>query len=144
VKVSGLRLKNKKYVKIKQILKGESMKFKVKKPIPGFENINEVELNKIDESIAVLKDNEGKVLFSLINPFVLREYSFDVPADVKVLLDINENSNIEVYNNIVMKEPVTESIVNFKAPFLFNIDNKTCAQVILDNEKFAKLGDFTK
>ncbi|GAB6073411.1 flagellar assembly protein FliW [Nautilia lithotrophica] len=120
------------------------MKFAVKKPIPGFENVNEVELSKVDESIAVLKDNEGKVLFSLINPFVLKEYSFDVPADVKALLDINENSNIEVYNNIVMKDPVTESIVNFKAPFLFNLDNNTCAQVILDDEKFAKLGDFIK
>ena len=120
------------------------MKFKVKKPIPGFENINEVELNKIDESIAVLKDSAGKVLFSLINPFVLREYSFDVPADVKALLDIDEKSNIEVYNNIVMKEPVTESIVNFKAPFLFNLDNNTCSQVILDDEKFVKLGDFVK
>ncbi len=120
------------------------MKFKVKKSIPGFENVNDVELSKIDESIAVLKDNEGRVLFSLINPFVLREYSFDVSADVKALLDINENSNIEVYNNIVMKDPVTESIVNFKAPFLFNLDNNTCAQLILDEEKFAKLGDFTK
>jgi flagellar assembly factor FliW len=120
------------------------MKFIVKKPIPGFENVNEVELNKVDESIAVLKDENGRVLFSLINPFVLREYSFDVPADVKALLDINENSKVEVYNNIVMKDPVTESIVNFKAPFLFNLDNNTCAQVILDDEKFAKLGDFLK
>ncbi|ACM93061.1 conserved hypothetical protein [Nautilia profundicola AmH] len=120
------------------------MKFTVKKPIPGFENVNEVELSKVDESIAVLKDNEGRALFSLINPFVLREYSFDVPADVKALLDINENSNIEVYNNIVMKDPVTESVVNFKAPFLFNLDNNTCAQVVLGEEKFAKLGDFIK
>jgi len=120
------------------------MKFTVKKPIPGFENINEVEISKVDESIAVLKDNEGRVLFSLINPFVLREYSFDVPADVKALLDINENSNIEVYNNIVMKDPVTESIVNFKAPFLFNLDNNTCAQVILENEGYGKLGNYLK
>jgi len=121
------------------------MNFKVKKPIPGFENVNEVVLNKIDDTISVLKDSDSNVLFSLINPFVLREdYSFDIPADVKVLLDVNENSKIEVYNNIVMKDPVTESIVNFKAPFLFNLDNNTCAQIILDEEKFAKLGDFIK
>jgi len=120
------------------------MKFKVKKPIPGFENINEVELVKIDDAIAVLKDGEGKVLFSLINPFALREYSFDIPADVKVLLDLNENSKIEVYNNVIMKEPVTESLVNFKAPFLFNLDNATMSQIILDNEKFAKMGEFLK
>lgn len=118
------------------------MKFKVKKPIPGFENVEKVELSKVDDTIAVLKDGEGRVLFSLINPFALREYSFDVPSDVKALLDINENSKIEVYNNIVMKEPVTESIVNFKAPFLFNLDNQTCAQVILENETFEKMGEF--
>jgi flagellar assembly factor FliW len=41
-----------------------------------------------------------------------------------------------------MKDPVTESIVNFKAPFLFNLDNNTCAQVILDNEGYAKIADF--
>ncbi|WP_456480258.1 flagellar assembly protein FliW [Nautilia sp.] len=120
------------------------MHFKVKKPIPGFESLNTVELSKVDESIAVLKDENGRVLFSLINPFVLREYSFDVPADVKALLDINEKSKIEVYNNIVMKEPVTESVVNFKAPFLFNLENGTCAQVILDDEGYAKLGEFLK
>jgi flagellar assembly factor FliW len=119
------------------------MKFTVKKPIPGFENITEVELSRVDETLAVLKDGE-RVLFSLINPFVLREYSFDVPADVKALLDIDENSKIEVYNNIVMKDPVTESIVNFKAPFLFNIENATCAQIVLDNEGYEKLGNFIK
>ena len=120
------------------------MKFKVKKPIPGFENIAEVELVKFDDLLAALKDAEGNTLFSLINPFALREYSFDVPADVKALLEINENSNIEVYNNIVMKEPVTESIVNFKAPFLFNFDNNTCAQVILENEGYEKMGEYLK
>ena len=118
------------------------MKFLVKKPLPGFENISEVELVKIDENIAELRDSDGKILFSLINPFVLREYSFDVPADVKALLEINENSNIEVYNNLVAKEPISESIVNFKAPFLFNLDNNTCAQVILENEEYGKIGDF--
>ncbi|MEO1928429.1 MAG: flagellar assembly protein FliW [Nautiliaceae bacterium] len=119
------------------------MKFIVKKPIPGFENVQEVDFSKIDIDLAVLKDGE-KTLFTLINPFILREYEFEIPADVKVLLDINENSKIEVYNNIVLKNPREESIVNFKAPFIFNFDNNTCAQVILGNEGYSKLGDFVK
>lgn len=117
------------------------MKFLVKKPITGFENINEVELIKVDDIFSILKVDE-RVLFTLINPFALREFSFDVPADVKALLEINKESKLEVYTNVVMKEPITESIVNFKAPFVFNYDNKTCAQVVLNDEKFAKLGDF--
>ena len=39
------------------------MKFKVKKPIPGFENIQEVILNKIDDNFALLEDIKGNVLF---------------------------------------------------------------------------------
>ncbi len=120
------------------------MKFRVVKPILGFEDINEVELVKIDKALAELKDENGNTLFSLINPFVLREYSFDIPSDVKALLELNENSKIEVYNNVVMKEPISEAIVNFKAPFIFDLDNKRCAQIVLDNEEYQKIGEFLK
>ncbi|WP_024788309.1 MULTISPECIES: flagellar assembly protein FliW [unclassified Lebetimonas] len=121
------------------------MKFSVKKPIFGFEKINEVELQKIDETFAVLKDVKGNVLFTLINPFILKNnFDFEVPNDVKVLLDLNENSDIEVFCNVVMKEPITEAVVNFKAPFIFNKSNKTCSQIILDNEGYAKIGEFIK
>jgi flagellar assembly factor FliW len=121
------------------------MKFLVKKPIPGFENINEVEFQKIDDTFAILKDNKSNVLFTLVNPFMLRkDYDFEVPVDVRVLLDLNENSDVEVYCNVVMKDPITEAIVNFKAPFIFNKSNNTMSQVILDNEGYAKIGDFVK
>jgi flagellar assembly factor FliW len=121
------------------------MKFLVKKPIPGFENINEVELQKIDDTFAILKDSKGNVLFTLINPFALREdFDFEVPADVRVLLELNENSDVDVYSNVVMKEPITEAVVNFKAPFIFNKSNNTMSQVILENEGYGKIGDFIK
>jgi flagellar assembly factor FliW len=129
----------------KFIIQGEYMKFLVKKPILGFENINEVELQKIDDTFAILKDNKGNVLFTLINPFALREdFDFNVPADVRVLLGLNENSDVEVYSNVVMKEPITEAVVNFKAPFIFNKSNNTVSQVILENEGYGKIGDFIK
>jgi len=118
------------------------MKFTVKKPIIGFENINEVELNKLDEIFALLKDSEGKILFSLINPFVLKDYSFDVSSDIKALLEIDENSQIEVYNSIIMKEPMSESMVDFEKPFLFNMNKNICVQIVLENEGFEKVGEF--
>ncbi len=117
------------------------MKFKVKKPIPGFENLSEVEFVEVDNLFSILKADD-KVLFTLINPYALREFSFNIPADVKALLEINENSKLLVYVNIVKKEPISESIVNFKAPMIFNLDNNTCAQVVLENEHFEKLADF--
>ena len=120
------------------------MKYKVKKPIPGFENVNEVELVEVDNNFSILKDEKGNVLFTLINPYSMREYVFEIPADVKVLLDLNDNSEVLVFNNVVMKEPITEAVVNFKAPFIFNPENNTCAQLVLENEGYAKIGDFVK
>jgi len=109
------------------------MIYEVKKPILGFENVKRVELLDIDKAFSMLTPLEHKIPgFTLINPYVLKEYSFDIPSDVKALLDINPNSNLLVYNIVVLHNPITKSIVNFKAPLLFNKDNKTMAQFIID------------
>ena len=119
------------------------MKFKVKKPIPGFENIQEVNLNRIDDNFAVLEDDKGNTLFILINPYFLRkEFDFEVPADVKALLELKKGSKVYIYTNVIKKNPAKESLINFKAPFIFNLDNNTCAQVILDREEIAPLKEF--
>ncbi|RUM55845.1 MAG: flagellar biosynthesis protein FliW [Nautilia sp.] len=109
------------------------MIYEVKKPILGFENVKRVELLDIDKAFSMLTPLEHKIPgFTLINPYVLKEYSFDIPSDVKALLDISPNSNLLVYNIVVLHNPITKSIVNFKAPLLFNKDNKTMAQFIID------------
>lgn len=119
------------------------MKFKVKKPIPGFENVQNVKLRKVDDDFAVLEDESGKIMFILINPFYLKkEFSFEVPADVKALLELKEGSKTYIFTNVVKKNPTTESLINFKAPFIFNIENNTCAQVILNEEGIYPLKDF--
>ena len=113
------------------------MEFEVKKPILGFENITKVEFEEIDGLFATLSPSNSKLpAFTLVNPYQLKEYSFDIPKDVQVLLDIKENSKVLVYNIVVLHNPITESVVNFKAPLIFNVDNKTMAQFIIDEEGF--------
>ena len=117
--------------------------YKIKKPIPGFENIMEAELHEINEHFAILK--LGKIVFTLINPFSLdKNYSFEVPADAKALLGIDENNPVLVYCNLVKKEPFKDSIVNFKAPILINPKNKTLVQIVSDEHEYKKIGDFVK
>ncbi|GAB6044778.1 flagellar assembly protein FliW [Caminibacter profundus] len=117
--------------------------YKIKKPIPGFETLNEAIFKQIDENFALLQI--GDFTFTLINPFALiKDYSFEVPADVKVLLNINEENLPLVYCNLIKKEPFTESIVNFKAPILLNPRNNTLAQVVLDEYSYAPLKEFIK
>ena len=121
------------------------MKFNVKKPILGFEDVKKVELVIEDENFAFLKDEKGDILFILINPFSLnKNFSFEIPSEIKRLLELKENSNIYVYTNIIKKRPSKESLINFKAPFVFNVENKSCIQIVLEEEGIYPLKDFIK
>jgi len=112
------------------------MSYTVKSPILGFENTQEVEIVEIDELFASMKDvNNDVISFTLVNPYLLREYSFDVPIAIQTLLDIKEDSKIKVFNIVVIQKPLEESRVNFLAPIVVNEDNKTVAQVVLDPKR---------
>ena len=128
-------------------LKGYSMVFEIKSPLLGFENITKMELKKIDDVFARLQVTDAEEpSFTLINPFILREYDFEIPTAIQALMDINENSNLLIYNIVVINNPIEESFVNFVGPVVFNIDNQTMAQVILaDRSPYGvaeKLSDF--
>ena len=118
------------------------MIYDVKKPILGFENVLKVEFSEIDPLFATLQAVDKDVpSFTLINPYQLREYSFDIPKDVQVLLDINKNSNVLVYNIVVLHNPMTESVINFKAPIILNKDNGKLAQFIIEDEVLLTIGE---
>ena len=120
-------------LKINQ-MKGEIMSeiFEVKSPILGFEHIRKIKLERVDNFFVTIKDAENDdVVFTLVNPFVLREYEFNMPTSMKVLLDVSEASNLKIYNVVVLQQPIDESKVNFLAPLVFNEDNKTVGQIVL-------------
>jgi flagellar assembly factor FliW len=107
--------------------------FEVKYPILGFENVTSYDFETVDDNFATIKNTQDSVpAFTLINPFVLREYSFDIPLAVKTLMELKEDSNLLVYLILIVKKPFKESLANFLAPIVFNVDNKTMSQVVLD------------
>lgn len=116
------------------------MVFSVKTPIPGFEAIKEVEVEKIDEFFMKLLSKNDNTTFTLINPFLLRDYDIEIPEYYKSLLNISEMSNIFVLNIMIVASPIETSTINFIAPLIFNADNQTMAQVILDANKHPDLG----
>ena len=112
------------------------MKFEICVPLLGFEKIKEVELEKIDDIFMKMHSCEDeRISFTLIDPFVLREYDFEVPDNTKDLLGINESSNILILNIVLIQTPIESSVVNFIGPFVFNTDNNKAAQVILGESK---------
>lgn len=109
------------------------MVFDAKYPILGFESVHSYDFQVADENFATIRNTEDEApAFTLINPFVLRDYKFEIPPSVKSMIELKDNSNILIYLILIVKNPFKESMANFLAPVLFNVDNKTMAQVVLD------------
>ncbi|MCW8838735.1 MAG: flagellar assembly protein FliW [Thiovulaceae bacterium] len=111
------------------------MKFELALPLLGFENVKEVTLEKVDDIFMKMQAVEDKYLsFTLIDPFVLRDYDFEVPTSVQETLEVDEQSNILTLNIVLIQNPIEDSVVNFIGPIIFNTDNKKAAQIILSDD----------
>lgn len=110
------------------------MVFHVKAPILGFESISQLELMKIDDIFMRLQSpGTLEPSFTLINPFVLRPYAFDIPSVLQEKLGIDDHSNLLVYNIVMIQNPIEKSTVNFAAPLIFNTDTQAMAQHIIND-----------
>ncbi|MGZ5208701.1 MAG: flagellar assembly protein FliW [Sulfuricurvum sp.] len=109
------------------------MQFELKLPLLGFESVDQMELQKIDDIFMRLESSKEGPSFTLINPFALREYAFDIPTSLQALMEVNEHSNLLIYTIVILNTPIENSTVNFVAPLIFNTDNQTMAQIIIDN-----------
>jgi flagellar assembly factor FliW len=117
------------------------MAYEVRGQILGFQETKEVEINLIDELFSTMIDTANEnISFTLVTPYLLREYSFDLPLDIKALLEITESSKIGVYNILVIQKPLEKSTINFLAPIVINYDNNALAQAVLDPKNHADFG----
>ena len=110
------------------------MKFDISVPLLGFQSVREVTLEKIDDIFMKMQSTSDKnISFTLINPFVLREYDFEVPTSISEIIDASQESNLLILNIVLIQTPIEDSIVNFVGPLVFNTDNNKAAQIILSN-----------
>jgi len=108
------------------------MKFEISVPLLGFPDIKEVELQKIDDVFMKMQSTQDKdVSFTLINPYALREYDFEVAKNIQDLLAITKESNLLIFNIVIIQTPIEDSYINFVAPLIFNTDTNTAAQLII-------------
>lgn len=106
--------------------------YKVKKPLYGFESIEEVELNNHDGISAVLNCiGDEEIQFALLHTYY-EKGDFEIPSALKVLLDINDETKVSVYLLVVLNKDISDSTINLGAPLIFNEDNKTMAQAVID------------
>jgi len=117
------------------------MSYDVRGELLGFPDTRQVEIIEVDELFSTLKDMQNEnISFTVVNPYALREYSFDIPTDIKVLLEIDEKSTISVYNILIIQKPLEKSTINFLAPVIINHDNNKLAQIVLEPQKNPDFG----
>lgn len=114
------------------------MKIKIVAPIFGFEKIDEVTLEEIDDFFVKLESEN--ISFTLIDPSKLREYSFEVPDFYKELLKIETLDDVKVYNTVIISSDIKKSTINFAAPIVINKTEKLLAQIALDESKYSEYG----
>jgi len=113
------------------------MIYEIKCPILGFEKIKKVDFQEIDETFAKVTDcSNPNISFTVVNPFLLRDYDMEIPKNCQNLLEIDESSQISVYCVMVMQNPIQNSTINFLAPIVFNQDKKFAGQIILDGIQY--------
>lgn len=109
------------------------MQFTLQLPMLGFESVTHMELQKIDDIFMRIESMGDGPSFTLINPYALREYSFDIPTSLQAAMEITETTNLLIYNIVILNSSIEDSTINFLAPLIFNTDNQTMAQIIIDN-----------
>ena len=118
----------------------KSQKFMVKSPILGFEDVNEVKFAEVDDgALAFLSMDRKEVELLLVNPYKVREYSFEVSASIQTLLEVKASSNVKVFC-VFVREKGDGIRVNFLAPIVLNCDNNTLAQVVLNKKDYPFFG----
>jgi len=120
------------------------MQFDLKLPLLGFESVSKMELTKIDDIFMRLESIGEGPAFTLINPYALRDYSFDIPSSLQALLEISSETNLLIFNIMIIHTPIENSTINFVAPLIFNTDNQTMAQIIIDNRNDFGIADPVK
>lgn len=121
--------------------KGLNMSYDVRGEILGFKETTSVEINEIDEFFSTMIDSKNEnISFTIVRPNLLREYAFDIPIDIKVLLELQETSVVSVFNILVIQKPLEKSTINFLAPIIINHDNNRLAQTVLDPKKYPDFG----
>lgn len=109
--------------------------------IPGFENESQFVLLPIEENsiFQLLQSVKTENLaFIITSPYAMTtNYTFDLDEATVHSLDIKNDSEVAVFVIVTLKDTLTNSTVNLKAPIILNTRNNKAKQVILDNDTYA-------
>ena len=106
--------------------------YRIALPILGFENFENVKIEKIDDFFSFLVFDE-KTKIMVVNIYVLDKVSFDFTIDQNTLdkLKIKSKDDFSTYFTVVSQNPIEFSIVNLISPIFINEKEKIVGQYII-------------
>ena len=107
----------------------------------GFEDIKELEFEKIDDNFATIRASNG-ISWSLANPYSLRDYNIALSISAQALLAVEGDSQLEVWCMMIIQKPLEDSRVNFLSPIILNFSNQKMLQfhcAVADYPQYFKL-----
>ena len=109
--------------------------------LPGFEDEKDFIVLPLEENsvFQVLQSVQTAALaFIITNPYdITADYSFELEEATTHALEIKDEKEVAVFAIVSLKESISQSTVNLKAPIVLNTTNKRAKQVILNNEEYA-------
>jgi len=118
----------------------------------AFEDENEFVLLPFEGSeqtlLCLQSTKTSQLAFVAMNPFALDDAYAPVLQQSEIeLLEGKDSYDFAYYVLCVIKNPISESTVNFKCPVVVNEDTGKCMQVILDSNDYGMrhlLSDYKK
>ena len=108
--------------------------------LPGFEDEKQFVLLPIQGNISfqVLQSvTTANIALIVSNPYtIVSDYSFEIDEPTLELLKIKAQEDVMILSVMTLKQPFESSTINLQAPLVFNINNYTAKQMILNDTTY--------
>lgn len=109
--------------------------------IPGFHEFKNFVLLEIPETppFMVLQSvEESYVAFVVVHPYVFRKnYEFDLDESAQELLEVESETDLQIFSILSLKDPFVSSTLNLQAPIIINAKKKIGKQYITNSKNFS-------
>lgn len=119
--------------------------YKVVLPILGFENVQNVKVEKLDNLMSfIVIDDKTKVAVINIDGLDKVSFNFKIDQDVLNKLKIKSRDDFNIYFSVVSQDPVEYSIVNLVSPIFINEKEKLVGQYVTNENVEPYLASINK
>ena len=108
--------------------------------IPGFEHLRKFAIvsNGSDPIMWLVSLEDDKIAFPVINPWLVRvDYTVDIPKEVLEELDIEKESDAQVWAILVIpREKPEDMTINLLAPIVISLKSNKGKQIIMEDSGY--------